>query len=31
MDFTYGNKAGFGGDNKWISIGIRILTPAFLP
>ncbi|MCX7252972.1 MAG: hypothetical protein NTX83_01325 [Burkholderiales bacterium] len=31
MDFTYGNKAGFGGNNKWISIGIRILTPAFLP
>jgi hypothetical protein len=31
MDLTYGNKAGFGSDNKWISIGVRVLTPAFLP
>lgn len=34
VDTTYGNRfgsAGSGGQARWFSIGLRLLTPAFLP
>ncbi|QNP47784.1 hypothetical protein [Diaphorobacter aerolatus] len=30
VDTTYGNRFGGGGD-RWISVGLRLLSPAFLP
>ena len=29
LDATYGNRNG--GGERWFSIGLRLLTPAFLP
>jgi hypothetical protein len=31
IDTTYGNVMGSASDQQWISIGLRLLTPAFLP
>ena len=31
IDTTYGNVVGSANDQQWISIGLRLLTPAFLP
>ena len=31
IDTTYGNVMGSATDQQWISIGLRLLTPAFLP
>jgi len=31
IDTTYGNVVGSASDQQWISIGLRLLTPAFLP
>jgi len=31
IDTTYGNVVGSATDQQWISIGLRFLTPAFLP
>jgi hypothetical protein len=31
IDTTYGNVLGSASDQQWISIGLRFLTPAFLP
>lgn len=31
MDATYGNRAGSGTQERWFSIGLRLLSPAFLP
>jgi hypothetical protein len=31
LDSTYGNRAEGGSKENWFSIGLRILTPAFLP
>jgi hypothetical protein len=31
IDTTYGNLVGSANDQQWISIGLRFLTPAFLP
>ena len=30
VDTTYGNRFGGGGE-RWISVGLRLLSPAFLP
>jgi len=30
IDVTYGNRAGSGTQDRWISLGLRLLTPAFL-
>jgi hypothetical protein len=31
VDTTYGNRAGSGTQERWLSIGLRLLSPAFLP
>lgn len=31
VDATYGNRFGSGSDQRWFSLGLRLLTPAFLP
>jgi len=31
LDATYGNRAGGGGSERWFSIGVRLLSPPFLP
>ena len=31
VDTTYGNRAGSGTQERWFSIGLRLLSPAFLP
>ncbi|UJB67553.1 hypothetical protein YS110_21265 [Acidovorax sp. YS12] len=31
VDTTYGNRAGSGAQERWFSIGLRLLSPAFLP
>jgi hypothetical protein len=31
VDATYGNRNGSSGEERWVSIGLRVLTPAFLP
>ena len=31
IDTTYGNAVGTAQDQSWITIGLRLLTPAFLP
>ena len=31
IDTTYGNVVGSASDQQWLSIGLRWLTPAFLP
>lgn len=31
VDATYGNRAGSGTEERWFSIGLRLLSPAFLP
>ena len=31
IDATYGNRFGAGGSERWFSIGLRLLSPAFLP
>lgn len=31
IDTTYGNKIGSGDNARWFSIGLRLLSPAFLP
>lgn len=31
MDATYGNRAGSSTQQRWLSIGVRLLSPAFLP
>ena len=31
IDTTYGNRNGRGTQERWFSIGLRLLTPAFLP
>lgn len=31
LDTTYGNRAGSGTQERWFSIGLRLLSPAFLP
>ncbi len=31
VDATLGNRFGTSGDERWISIGLRLLSPAFLP
>ena len=31
VDATYGNRAGNGTQERWLSIGLRLLSPAFLP
>ncbi len=31
IDATYGNRFGVGNDERWFSIGLRLLSPAFLP
>lgn len=31
IDATYGNRFGSASDERWFSIGLRLLSPAFLP
>jgi hypothetical protein len=31
MDTTIGAQARFGGGVRWYTIGVRVLSPAFLP
>jgi hypothetical protein len=31
IDATYGNRFGTASNERWFSIGVRLLTPAFLP
>ena len=31
VDTTFGNRLGAGGQERWISIGLRLLSPTFLP
>ena len=31
IDVTYGNRMGMGREERWISLGLRLLSPAFLP
>lgn len=31
VDATYGNRNARGSEERWFSIGLRLLTPAFLP
>ena len=31
VDATYGNRLGSGNQERWFSIGLRLLSPAFLP
>ena len=31
VDATYGNRFGSASDERWFSIGVRLLSPAFLP
>ena len=31
IDATYGNRFGSASDERWFSIGVRLLSPAFLP
>lgn len=31
IDATYGNRFGVSSDERWFSIGVRLLSPAFLP
>jgi hypothetical protein len=31
IDATYGNRFGTSSDERWFSIGLRLLSPAFLP
>lgn len=31
IDATYGNRFGAGNDQRWFSVGLRLLSPAFLP
>ncbi|RZS80866.1 hypothetical protein [Pigmentiphaga kullae] len=31
IDVTYGNRMGAGREERWISLGLRLLSPAFLP
>ena len=31
VDLTYGNRSGERVEDRWFSIGLRLLTPAFLP
>lgn len=31
VDTTFGDRLGAGGQERWISIGLRLLSPAFLP
>jgi len=31
VDTTYGNRFGSTGENRWYSIGLRLLSPPFLP
>lgn len=31
IDATYGNRFGTSSDERWFSIGVRLLSPAFLP
>jgi len=31
VDATYGNRFGSGSQERWFSIGLRLLSPAFLP
>jgi hypothetical protein len=31
VDATYGNRTGSGDRDRWFSLGLRLLTPAFLP
>ena len=31
IDTTYGNRFGAGTDEQWFSVGLRLISPAFLP
>lgn len=31
LDATYGNRTGGGSNERWFSIGLRLLSPSFLP
>jgi len=31
IDTTYGNRFGSGSEERWISIGLRLLSVPFLP
>lgn len=31
LDTTYGDRIGMGNDERWLSVGIRLLSTAFLP
>jgi hypothetical protein len=31
VDTTYGDRTGAGGNERWVSVGLRLLSPPFLP
>ena len=31
IDVTYGNRLGRSDGNRWFTLGVRLLTPPFLP
>jgi hypothetical protein len=31
VDTTYGDRVGAGGMERWMSVGLRLLSPPFLP